>query len=333
MTQATAARCFSGMQPTGSIHLGNYLGAIASWVKLQEQYETFICIVDYHALTIPYEPAEMPGRVYDLALTFLACGIDPTRATLFVQSQVPAHTELCWLLDTVTPMGDLGRMTQFKEKSDQHKQNVNVGLFGYPVLQAADIALYHATVVPVGEDQVQHLEFAREIVRKWNARFGEYLVEPKPVLSKTPRVLGLDGKSKMSKSLGNHIGLLDTDVEIEKKLKSAFTDPQKLRRNDPGRPEVCNIFTLHTALTAADKVPEIERDCRSGVLGCGDCKKMLGQSMSERLTPIRDKYTALSKTPGETLAVLEAGGKRCREIAASTMAEVRSRMGLRIEAP
>jgi len=332
MTQATA-RCFSGMQPTGSIHLGNYLGAVDSWVKLQEQYETFICIVDYHALTIPYEPKEMPGRVYDLALTFLACGIDPARTTLFVQSQVPAHTELCWLLNTVTPMGDLGRMTQFKEKSDQHKQNVNVGLFGYPVLQAADIALYHASVVPVGEDQVQHLEFAREIVRKWNARYGEYLVEPKPVLSRTPRVLGLDGKAKMSKSLGNHIGLLDTDEEIDKKLRGAFTDPAKLRRNDPGHPEVCNIFTLHGALTPAAQVQEIDRDCRSGALGCGDCKKMLGKSLSERLTPIRDKYASLASDPAATLSVLEAGGKRCREIAATTMAEVRSRMGLRIEAP
>ena len=320
------------MQPTGSIHLGNYLGAVDNWVKLQGQHESFICIVDYHALTIPYEPAELPKRIFDLALTFLACGIDPERTTLFVQSAVPAHTELCWLLNTVTPMGDLGRMTQFKEKSDQHKQNVNVGLFDYPVLQAADITLYHATVVPVGEDQVQHLEFAREVVRRWNARFGDYLSEPKPYLSKTPRVLGLDGKTKMSKSLGNHIGLLDSDEQIAGKLKGAFTDPQRLRRTDPGRPEVCNIFTLHGALTPADKVAEIDRDCRAATLGCGDCKKLLGASLSERLTPIRDKTAELSRHPDEVHGVLDAGARRCREIAADTMAQVHTRKGLKAEA-
>lgn len=316
------------MQPTGSIHLGNYLGAIESWVRLQETYDSFVCIVDYHALTIPYEPAEMPKRVFELALAFLASGIDPERTTLFVQSAVPAHTELCWLLNTVTPMGDLGRMTQFKEKSDQHKANVNVGLFDYPVLQAADILLYHGQVVPVGEDQVQHLELVREIARKWNARFGEYLVEPKPVLSKTPRVLGLDGKAKMSKSLGNHIGLLETDEQIASKLRGAFTDPQRLRRTDPGRPEVCNLFTLHGSLTPPDQVAEIDEGCRSAKIGCGDCKQLLVTSLGRRLGPIRDKYGALESRPDEVHQVIDAGGARCRAIAAETMGEVRDRMGI-----
>ncbi len=193
---------FSGIQPSGELHGGNYLGAVRNWVALQDNYRCFFCVVDYHAITQPFEPGEMQRRVRDMAADFLACGIDSAKSTLFVQSAVPEHTELAWAFSAVTPFGELGRMTQFKEKSDKNPDNVNAGLFTYPVLQAADIIIYGATRVPVGEDQRQHLELAREIVRKWNARFGQTFAEPEALYSSTPKILGLDGQAKMSKSLG-----------------------------------------------------------------------------------------------------------------------------------
>jgi tryptophanyl-tRNA synthetase len=198
---------FSGIQPSGELHLGNYLGAVRNWVALQDNYRCFFCVVDYHAITQPFEPAEMPRRVRDMAADLLACGIDPAKSTLFVQSAVPEHTELAWAISAVTPFGELGRMTQFKEKSAKDPDNINAGIFTYPVLQAADILIYGATRVPVGEDQRQHLELAREIVRKWNARFGQTFPEPEALYSSTPKILGLDGQAKMSKSLGNTISL------------------------------------------------------------------------------------------------------------------------------
>src|SRR5208283_1869994 len=202
---------FSGIQPSGELHLGNYLGAVRNWVALQDNYRCFFCVVDYHAITQPFEPAEMPRRVHEMATDLLACGIDPAKSTLFVQSAVPEHTELAWALSAVTPFGELGRMTQFKEKSAKDPDNVNAGIFTYPVLMAADILIYGATRVPVGEDQRQHLELAREIVRKWNARFGQTFAEPEALYSSTPKILGLDGQAKMSKSLGNTISLRDPD--------------------------------------------------------------------------------------------------------------------------
>jgi tryptophanyl-tRNA synthetase len=225
-------------------------------------------------------------------------------------------------------MGDLHRMTQFKDKSEQHKQNVNAGLFTYPVLMAADILVYRAQIVPVGDDQVQHLELAREITRKFNARFGPIFPEPQPRLSKTPRILGLDGKAKMSKSLGNTISLLDPPETVRKKLKGAFTDPQKLKRNDPGRPEICNIFTMQTALQTAEKVTEIDRNCRSGALGCGDCKALLADVMIPELSPIRDRTLELLAEPKRVLQVLQDGGARARRVAETTMKDVRAAMGL-----
>ena len=242
-------RIFSGMQPTGALHVGNWLGALRNWVHLLEsgRYEGLFSVVDAHAVTVEYDPKEMPARVFETALTYIAVGLDPERCTLFVQSDVPEHTELAWYLGSVTPMGELNRMTQFKEKSEEHKQNVNAGLFTYPILMAADVLLYKATVIPVGDDQVQHLELAREVARRFDARFGEVFPEPKPVLSTTPRIMGLDGKTKMSKTRGNTIDIFDPPAVIEKKLKTAFTDPQKLRKGDPGRPEICNVFTMHTA--------------------------------------------------------------------------------------
>ena len=323
-------RVLSGMQPTGELHLGNYLGALKQWAALARDttLQSLFCVVDAHAITVDYDPRSLPDRVIDAVATYIAGGIDPNLATVFVQSDVPAHTELAWYLTSVTPMGDLHRMTQFKEKSEQHKQNVNAGLFTYPVLMAADILVYKANVVPVGEDQIQHLELAREISRRFNARFGEIFPEPQPRLSTTPRILGLDGKAKMSKSMGNTIGLMDAPDVIEKKLRGAFTDPLKLRKNDPGRPEICNIFTIHRAMSTPDTVAYVEPNCRSGALGCGDCKKLLAERMIAELGPIRENALALRADRKGVLNVLREGGEKARAIAEPTMREVRSAMGL-----
>jgi tryptophanyl-tRNA synthetase len=318
------------MQPTGELHLGNYLGALKQWAAMSADpaLETLFCVVDAHAITVEYDPKTLPGRVLDAVAMYIAGGIDPERSALFVQSDVPQHMELAWYLTSVTPMGDLHRMTQFKEKSEQHKQNVNAGLFTYPVLMAADILVYKAEVVPVGEDQIQHLELAREICRRFNARFGEIFPEPQPRLSVTPRILGLDGRAKMSKSLGNTLGLLDPPATVEKKIKGAFTDPEKLRKGDPGHPGICNVFTMHRALSPATEVAEIDAGCRSGALGCGDCKKMLTDRLLAELGPVRERALALQGDPKAVLSVLARGGEQARAIAEPTMREVRSAMGL-----
>jgi len=246
----STARVLSGIQPSGELHIGNYLGAVRTWRKqVEEQKEELLfCVVDAHAITVDHEPAELKSRIAGLAIDLIACGLDPSKCTLFVQSDVREHTELAWYLSAVTPMGDLSRMTQFKEKSEG-KEHVSTALFTYPVLMSADILLYKATVVPVGDDQLQHLELARETVRRFNHRFGPVFVEPKPRLSKTPRIMGLDGESKMSKSKGNTIALFDSKDVFWNKLKGAFTDPQRLKKSDPGRPEVCNIYTMHQAIS------------------------------------------------------------------------------------
>ncbi len=330
-------RIFSGMQPTGSgeLHLGNYLGALKNWVKLVDEgkHDALFSVVDAHATTVEYDPKEMPKRVFGTALSYLAAGLDPERCTIFLQSAVPAHMELAWYLATVTPMGDLHRMTQFKEKSDQFKQNVNAGLFTYPVLMAADILIYRASLVPVGNDQVQHLELSREICRKFNARYGEVFPEPKPLLTPTPRIMGLDGKSKMSKSRGNSIDLFDAPKVVEKKLKSAFTDPDKLRLGDPGHPEICNVFTMHTGLTQAERVASIDADCRSGALGCGQCKAWLAESVNTTLEPMQARAAEMTREPNRVLSVLNQGAERARGIAEATMRDVRDAMGMKAEPP
>ena len=246
---------FSGIQPSGELHLGNYLGAVRNWVELQDRYRCFYCVVDYHAITQPYDAATMPARVRAMAVQLLACGIDPEKSTLFVQSAVPEHTELAWALSAVAPFGELGRMTQFKDKSEHQPDNINAGLFMYPVLQAADVLLYGATRVPVGEDQRQHLELAREIVRRFNARFGETFAEPQPLFSTTPKILGLDGQAKMSKSLGNTIALAESEAAIWDKLRTAATDPARVKRTDPGTPEKCTS----TRCTSSSPAPSGRR--------------------------------------------------------------------------
>ena len=323
-------RIFSGMQPTGELHIGNYLGALREWVRIAEtdQFDAIFSVVDAHATTVEYAPGQMREQTFETALTYMAAGLDPERVTLMVQADVPAHMELTWYLSTVTALGDLYRMTQFKEKSEEHRNNVNAGLFCYPVLMAADILVYKATVVPVGNDQVQHLELAREVARRFNARFGDVFPEPEARLTNTPRIRGLDGKAKMSKSRGNTISLFDEPAVIHKKLKGAFTDELKLRRGDPGRPEVCNVFTIHCAVTEADEVDRIERDCRSGALGCGECKERLGQRLVAELDPIRQRASELRGDRARVIEALRAGGARCQLLAEATMAEVRAAMGM-----
>src|SRR5207237_7576809 len=225
------SRIFSGIQPSGALHIGNYLGAVKNWVELQSKYESFFCIVDYHAITVPYEPADLRVRTADMALGLLAAGLDPAKCTIFVQSMVPEHTELAWIFNTLTPLGELERQTQFKEKASR-EESVPAGILNYPVLQAADILLYRAELVPVGEDQLQHLELSREIARKWNARFDPpahgFFPEPKGLLTPARRIMGLDGQAKMSKSLGNTVDLLEDPKSIWEKLKPAVTDPKRV---------------------------------------------------------------------------------------------------------
>jgi tryptophanyl-tRNA synthetase len=324
------ATIFSGMQPTGELHLGNYLGALRQWVDLSRtgQHRGIYCVVDCHAFTIAYDPKEFPTRVFETALTFLAAGLDPATSTVFVQSDVPQHLELAWYLGCVAPMGELGRMTQFKEKSEQH-ESVNCGLFTYPVLMAADILLYKAELVPVGHDQLQHLEFARDVARHFNHRFKrEVFPEPKPH-PLTLRIRGTDGNEKMSKSRGNAIPMLATTEQIWKKLKGAFTDPERITRDKPGRPEICNIFTMHGAVTPREKVDEIDGACRKAEIGCGDCKKLLAESLETELIPIRRKADALRREPDQVRDLLRDGAKACRTRAEETLRFVKDVAGVR----
>jgi tryptophanyl-tRNA synthetase len=319
---------FSGIQPSGELHLGNYLGAVRSWVELQDRYRCFYCIVDYHAITQPYDPAGMASRVREMAADLLACGIDPSRSTLFVQSAVPEHIELAWALASVTPFGELSRQTQFKDKSERQPENVNAGLFTYPVLQAADILLYDAAWVPVGEDQKQHLELAREIVRKWNARFGDTFLEPQPMLSSTPRILGLDGQAKMSKSLGNTISLREPEAAVWDKLRTAATDPARVRRTDPGDPEKCNVFTLHRFFSDDARQAEVRAGCTSAGIGCIDCKKLLMQGLKADLERVGARRATLLASADSIDRILAEGAARARAVARATIARVRERMGL-----
>ena len=319
---------FSGIQPSGELHLGNYLGAVRNWVALQDNYRCVFCVVDYHAITQPYEPPQMTARARAMAIDILACGVDPDRATLFLQSAVPEHTELAWVLASVAPHGELERMTQFKDKAEHHPENINAGLFMYPVLQTADILLYGATRVPVGEDQRQHLELAREIVRRFNARFGETFAEPQPLFSTTPKILGLDGQAKMSKSVGNTIALGETDAAVWDKLRTAATDPARAKRTDPGTPEKCNIYTLHKFFSAEAKQAVVHAGCTTAGIGCIDCKKMLFEGMKTELAQIRERADALRADPARLDAHLARAAADARKVAGETMKRVRERLGL-----
>ena len=287
-------RIFSGIQPSGEIHIGNYVGAIRNWVKLTDRYDCIYSVVDYHAITIEYEVELMQKRILETATILVGCGLTPDKCIGFVQSHVPEHTELAWVFNSITPIGELERMSQFKEKSKQHRQNINMGLLGYPVLQAADILIYKAGYVPVGEDQTQHVELSREIARKFNARYGETFPEPQVLLSTAPRILGTDGNAKMSKSMNNAIGLLEPPEVIREKLRTAATCPHRERRSDPGHPEHCNIFTMHQAFSKSDQIANVEQGCRKAEVGCIECKEILYKNMVEELGPIQARVKEIN---------------------------------------
>jgi tryptophanyl-tRNA synthetase len=326
------SRIFSGIQPSGELHIGNYLGAVKNWVKLQREHPSVFCIVDYHAITVAYEPAQLRARRRDMAVSLFAAGLDPEVASVFVQSAVPEHTELAWIFNTLTPLGELERQTQFKDKSSR-QESIAAGLLNYPVLQAADILLYRADLVPVGEDQIQHLELSRVIARRWNSAFAPdleagYFPEPQPLLTPTRRIMGLDGQAKMSKSMGNTIGLLEPTESVWAKLRPAMTDPARIKRTDPGTPEVCNIYHLHKAFSSPETVDHVAVQCRTAGWGCIECKKVLHESMERELVPIRSRAATLKNEPRRVEDALASGAERCRSIARETLREVRDRMGI-----
>ncbi len=321
-------RVFSGIQPSGTIHIGNYFGAIENWVRLMDRYDCFFGLVDYHAITVVYDPALMQKRIFDAALDNIAAGLDPARCTIFIQSHVPEHTELCWLLNCVTPMGELGRMTQFKEKSEQERENVTAGLLNYPILMAADVLIYKAEAVPVGEDQSQHLELAREIVRRFNGRFGDYFPEPATLIGRGARVMGINGEAKMSKSLGNHIGVCEEPDSIWEKLRPAKTDEARKRRSDPGNPDRCNIFSYHKLVTPEAGLREIVQGCTTAGIGCIDCKKIFFNNLRQVLDPIRERRKELEARPEIVQDALRDGARKARVIARETLDGAKKLMGL-----
>ncbi|MCX7016709.1 MAG: tryptophan--tRNA ligase [Candidatus Sumerlaeota bacterium] len=322
-------RLLSGMRPTGRLHLGNYAGALQNWVHLQHEYDAFFMVADWHAMTALYEDmSELPDNTRQVMIDFIAAGLDPERATLFVQSHIKEHAELALLLGMFTPVPWLERTPSYKEAvvDNQDKHLETLGFLGYPVLQAADIVIYKANVVPVGEDQVPHLEMCRELVRRVNFLYGNLFPEPQPILSQTPRLLGNDGR-KMSKSYDNCIYLSDGAKLVEKKVARMVTDPARVRRYDLGHPEVCSVFDYHKHFNKREE-PQIAEGCRAGTLGCVDCKKRLAAVLNEMLEPMRAKRAELEAKPKRVERVMADGAERAREAATKTMAQVRQAMRL-----
>jgi tryptophanyl-tRNA synthetase len=322
-------RVFSGARPTGRQHLGNYLGAIRNYVALQDEYDCVYCIVDLHALTTMDSTQELRANTYDMALDWLAAGIRPEESIMFIQSHVPQVTELHTILSMVTPLGKLTDLPTFKDKVRMQPNNVNYGLVGYPVLMTADIVLYKSDLVPVGTDQAPHLEFARETVRSFNYRYKtNVLIEPQMKATETPKVIGIDGVQKMSKSLDNHIELAATPEETVKRVMSMVTDPQRQRRSDPGRPEVCNVFSFHKIFSSAEEVQMVDTECRRAGIGCVDCKRLMAKNLNAHLEPFRARRTEIGSQPQHVWDVLDDGASRARAIAEKTMEAVRAAIGL-----
>jgi tryptophanyl-tRNA synthetase len=320
-------RVFAGIRCTGRQHLGNHLGAIQNFVALQERYDCIYSAVDVHTITTPWQPDELRENVWETVLDLLAAGIEPERTILYVQSHVPEVLELAMFLGMITPLGWLTRVTTFKDKVRLHPENVNYGLVGYPVLMTADIILYKADRVPVGEDQQPHLELAREIARRFNRLFGQTFPEPYAELTQAPVVLGLDGVNKMSKSLDNHIELAATPEETERRVMTAVTDPQRTHRHIPGRPEVCNVYSLHQQFNP-DKVEVVYEECTTAKRGCVECKQQLAEGINHVLGPFRQRRQELAGRPSYVEEVLADGAARARLIACETLAEAREKMGL-----
>jgi tryptophanyl-tRNA synthetase len=320
------SRVFSGIQPSGMPHLGNYLGAIRNYIALQAGGDAIYCIVDYHALTTTHDAEVIRQNTQQMAIALLAFGLDPERAILFRQSDRPEHAELAYLLSTVVPVSWVERTPSFKEKKRNRPDDVNHALLTYPVLQTADIAIYHAARVPVGRDQAAHLELAREILRAWNRRYGEYFVEPAAVFTDSPVILGTDGVQAMSKSVGNVVEPLADEEVIRKQVMSMVTDTQRILRTDPGRPEVCNVCQLHRFF--GDDYESIWDGERTARTGCVDTKKLLTERIIGRFAEARERRRELESRPDHVEQVLRAGAEKLAPLAAETMREVHERMGL-----
>jgi tryptophanyl-tRNA synthetase len=323
----SAHRVFSGVQPSGLPHVGNYLGAFRNYIALQESHEAIYCIVDYHALTSTHDAELIRRNTHEMALGLLALGLDPERAVLFRQSDRPEHVELAWLFASVTPVTWVERTPSFKEKKRSQPEDVNFALLSYPVLQAADIAIYRARYVPVGKDQAAHLELAREIVRAWNGRYGAYFPEPEAVFSEAPIVKGTDGANKMSKSLGNVIEIFADEAVVRKQVMSMVTDTQRQLRTDPGRPEVCNVCQMHRLFSPDDheSIWEGERTARTG---CVDTKRLLADRMLDSFAEARERRRELASRAGYVEEVLRHGAERLEPLARETLRECHDRMGL-----
>jgi tryptophanyl-tRNA synthetase len=322
-------RVFSGARPTGRQHLGNYLGAIKNYVAMQDEYDCVYCIVDLHALTTVVDTQNLGYNIQEMALDWLAAGMSPEKSIIFVQSLVPEVTELHVILSMVTPEGKLTDLPTFKDKVRENPNNINYGLVGYPVLMSADIALYKADAVPVGVDQAPHIEFTRETVRSFNYRYNcKVLVEPQMKVTQFPKILGLDGVQKMGKSLDNHIEIASTPEETQKRVMTMVTDPARIKRTDPGNPDVCNVFSMHKIFSSPDEVANINVECRRAGIGCVDCKKLYAKNLNENLVPFRAKRAEFAARPDEVTEILYDGAARAKKIARQTMAEVRAAIGL-----
>ena len=319
------------MRPTGPLHMGNYLGALANWVDMQEQYDCFFFVADWHALTSDYEnPGPMADYVRQILIDWLSAGLSPDQSTIFVQSKVPEHTELYLIFSMITPVPWLERNPTYKDQiiQLQNKDLSTFGFLGYPVLQAADILMYKANGVPVGVDQVPHVEITREIARRFNHLYGTVFPEPDAILTETPKILGLD-RRKMSKSYGNAIYLSDSPEEVQKKVMQMVTDPQRARKSDPGNPDVCNVFEFHKLYTDQPTVQKIDKQCRNAEIGCVECKKIMAGNLIKALAPIHEKRQYYESHPEIVDEIMMEGSAKARQVAKETMSEVREAVKMR----
>jgi tryptophanyl-tRNA synthetase len=330
-------RVLSGMRPTGKLHLGNYVGALQNWVGMQDEYECYFCVVDWHALTTDYaDPSHVKENSLEVVFDWLAAGLDPDESVLFLQSHVPAHAELHLLLSMITPLGWLERVPTYKEQRDNIKDKDlgTYGFLGYPLLQAADILVYKANAVPVGEDQVAHIELTREIARRFNGLYAQVFPEPQTLLTPAAKLPGTDGR-KMSKSYANTIQLADPEPVVRQKLKTMMTDPARVRRTDPGNPDVCPVGDLHKIFSSKQTLAKVNEGCRSAGIGCIECKGWAADALVQLLNPMQERRRKFEENPRLAWDILEAGSERARSTTGETMKHVRASMGMSLayEAP